>query len=112
MDVSLVGSQPGVTYRLLRNGIPYVVHPDMDQDGSGLPLNWACINEIGSYTIQGLNDETGVSTIMQGSALVTPQPLPEVYQIVPTGDTCLLYYPRLNGSKPMFATSCYGKLRR
>ena len=97
--VGIDGSQPGIEYQLLQDGLPPTNPPQPTLPGNGSALNWMGIIEPGFYTVLGTNTANQVSVFMDGYCEVIVNPLPVVYEVVPTGDTCLPVIPRLNGSQ-------------
>jgi len=94
-DIWLDGSQEGVVYQLMKGSV--LIGDTIS--GNGSPIYWNCIMEGGQYTVLSKNANTGASIFMNGGAVITANPLPVVYELVPTGDTCLPIIPRLNGSQ-------------
>ncbi len=71
-DITLSGSQTGVSYELLKDGI----QTGNTKSGTGFMLNFGTINEEGSYTVLAVNDTTGCSNTMSGTAVIAFEPVP------------------------------------
>ncbi len=72
-DILLSGSETGVSYELLRDGM----QTGIIKSGSGFMLNFGTLQDEGSYTVFAINDTTGCTHTMSGSAVVAFQPVPE-----------------------------------
>ncbi|MCX6271516.1 MAG: hypothetical protein NTU44_09905 [Bacteroidetes bacterium] len=83
LPVSLSGSQTGVSYQLLKNGVSYGI----PQPGTGNALVWTSMT-AGSYTAVATYTATGCSLGMTGSAVITQDLLPAVYNLSGTGQYC------------------------
>ncbi len=82
--VSLSFSSTGVNYQLYRNGSPVGV----PLSGSGAPLNFGLQTLAGTYTVKGTNTVTGCSEWMNGSAIISINPLPPVHLVTGGGNYC------------------------
>ncbi len=71
--VGLANSETGVTYTLIRGGSVEVL-PTVP--GTGSAISFGLQTVAGTYTVEGLN--TGGTTLMTGSAVVSINPLPAV----------------------------------
>ncbi len=70
--IGLNGSQTGVTYMLLLNGIStgkYVA-------GTGAAISFGYVTAVGIYTVQGIDDVTTCIAPMNGQVIVSIKPLP------------------------------------
>lgn len=99
LDVTLEGSQDGVLYQLRRGnlnvGIP------IPGNINGDPLVWPCLKEPGTYSVMGINQNTGAQIFMNGNVLITSRELPVAYLLydLEPGVNCLPITPWLNGSQ-------------
>lgn len=71
MPVGLNGSEPGVLYTLVKDNIPTMI----TRQGNGQPFTFGLQN-AGTYTVSASN--SAGSIFMNGEAVITEQPLPEV----------------------------------
>lgn len=96
-EITLDGSEPGIDYQLMRNGVP-VFDPI---PGSGDMLVWSNITQAGNYSIRGVNTSNNVSEMMSGQVEVIMLQSPLAYQVsvLQPGDNCLPLSPWLNGSE-------------
>ncbi len=99
VDITLSGSQDGVSYQLRRGALNYGAPVPGSTDGSA--IIWSCISEPGNYAVVAINQSSGASNLMTGNALVSPKALPETFTIYPLapGDNCIPVTPWLNGSE-------------
>ncbi|MEI6900441.1 MAG: hypothetical protein WCL00_11235, partial [Bacteroidota bacterium] len=102
MTVTLDGSATGITYYLMiqyQSGYIYYQSSGHPISGSGNPLTWDSIKDAGVYTILAINNATNLQTYMNGTVTINFIPLPTVYTLIPSGDTCSGTMIRLNGSQ-------------
>jgi len=92
--IGLNGSEIGIRYVLQRDGDSIAGYP-----ASGDTLFLGIYTTAGVYTVKGVNIATGLSRIMNGSAIIIVNPLPVSYLIVPQGDTCPGTEILINGSQ-------------
>ncbi|MCX6271515.1 MAG: T9SS type A sorting domain-containing protein [Bacteroidetes bacterium] len=76
VTVGLSGSQTGVRYRPLVDGLP--IPGFVDIPGNGLPLTMGSFNIPGTYYIEGANILTGCAVIMNETVTVTLLEAPQV----------------------------------
>lgn len=93
--IRLNGSDLGVTYYLLLNGIPV---DTLAGTGSIGFLDFGPRNKTGTYTIKGVNSTTGCETMMNGSTFITIPP--RIFNITPAGILCSGQVISLSGSEP------------
>ncbi|MEI6683537.1 MAG: PKD domain-containing protein [Bacteroidota bacterium] len=93
-DIYLNGSQPGVNYTLLRNGI--AMPPA--RPGTGAILDFGFQSLPGNYTIKAVYTATTCDTLMGGSTTITPGPV--AFGLTPIGISCSPVTIGLNGSVP------------
>lgn len=79
IEVTLSGSQAGVTYYLFKDGSD----AGSNKTGTGSALTFGKRLQ-GTYTIKAVNS-SGCSAWMNGSAVITVNPLPSEFSISPTG---------------------------
>lgn len=96
VELTLNGSENGVSYQLTKNGTPH----QAPINGDGNPITWI-VTQSGNYQVIATNINSGLSVLMQGTAIVTVEVLPELYTlyIQQPGDHCLPIVPWLNGSQ-------------
>jgi hypothetical protein len=82
-EIGLSGSETGVNYTLLRNGIPI----GLSFSGTGNALNFGNIDAIGTFSVSGSN-QNGCSSFMNGFVQVQQSPLPEVFTMLGGGSFC------------------------
>ena len=84
VDIGLFNSDAGINYQLYRGstavGLPMA--------GTGSGLDFGLYTVAGTYTIQATNANTGCVMGMSGSATVTIDPLPTVYNVTGGGQYC------------------------
>jgi len=84
VTVNLSGSTSGVNYQVLNNGglvgIPVA--------GTGTSMSFGPYTAPGTYTIAAADASTGCQKAMTGSAVVTVNPLPVVYNVTGGGGYC------------------------
>lgn len=71
----LAGSQIGVSYRLLRDGI----HQIQLLEGTGLPLNFSPVETSGIYSVQAVRQSGSCVRTMPGVATVLLYPVPQPF---------------------------------
>lgn len=82
VTVNLSNSEIGVTYQLLKDG-----NPEGDtEDGTGFAIDWTGMT-AGTYTMEAVTGE-GCSAMMNGTKVVTENPLPTVYTISAPAEYC------------------------
>ncbi|HBZ67544.1 MAG TPA: hypothetical protein DEO70_11970 [Bacteroidales bacterium] len=92
--VGLSGSEVGITYRLMRNG--FFVNTF---SGTGSALSFGLFTITGNYTVTAENTTTGGITDMNGVAVVTQNPRPALYSLIPAGNQCPGTELFLNGTE-------------
>ncbi|TRZ73704.1 MAG: PKD domain-containing protein [Bacteroidetes bacterium] len=92
--VSITGSQLGIIYQLQRNGFTNVGSP---LPGTGLPISFGPQTVPGIYAVLAINPLTNCNIFMNGTANLNP--LPNLFSIVPSGDTCAGVSIGLSGSQ-------------
>ncbi|HNY03233.1 MAG TPA: hypothetical protein PKG48_11625, partial [Bacteroidales bacterium] len=93
--IGLSGSDVGVIYQLRRNGSVNVGSP---VPGTGSALSFGLQTLPGYYSIIATDTGTDCYSWMLDSAFIQPPAI--VYNVVPSGDTCMGAIIRLNGSEP------------
>jgi hypothetical protein len=81
-DIGLNGSDLGITYSLILGGASLT-----SRSGTGSAIDFG-LNNVGTYTIVGLNPITSCTSNMAGSATVTTYPLPVAYNVMGGGNYC------------------------
>ncbi|HRY33874.1 MAG TPA: hypothetical protein P5531_12980, partial [Bacteroidales bacterium] len=81
-DVSLSGSEAGVTYTLLFEGIS----TGLSLAGTGNPITFTGLQDAGTYTVEGTN--ICGTTPMNGQAVISLLPLPAVFTVSAGGEYC------------------------
>ncbi|MCX6825127.1 MAG: T9SS type A sorting domain-containing protein [candidate division SR1 bacterium] len=76
------GSSLGVNYQLMLNGSP----TGSPVGGTGFPLQWANQAAAGTYSVQATDNATTCTSMMNGSAFVSMNPLPSAATAI-TGTT-------------------------
>lgn len=84
VSITLSGSQTGVNYQL-RLGASNVGSP---LTGTGGVLSWTNQVSAGSYSVLATNTSTGCARTMSGTATVTVNPLPTIYNVSGSGSYC------------------------
>ena len=82
--VGLNGSQTGVNYQLYLNGIG----TGLSLSGTGSSLNFGSVMTAGTYTVVATNTTTSCINNMFGSASVTVNALPSVFNVTGGGAYC------------------------
>jgi gliding motility-associated-like protein len=82
--VGLSGSQVGVNYELYRNGLP----TGNIVAGTGAAISFGNQTLAGTYTAVATNTSTGCQRNMNGSRIVTVNPLPAVFNVTGGGSYC------------------------
>ena len=92
--IGLDGSEPSILYILKRNtdSVTSLI-------GTGDSLIFGTFTISGTYTVRAVNLITNLTTVMSGSAVITVNPVPVAYLLVPAGDTCPGAEILLNGSQ-------------
>ncbi len=93
--IGLTGSELGVIYQLRRNSSVNVGAP---LAGTGTALSFGSQTIPGYYSVVATDTLTDCYSRMPDSVFI--QPPATVYNIVPSGDTCMGAIIRLNGSQP------------
>ncbi len=84
VDITLSGSNTGITYQLYRGGAPV----GASLAGTGSPLDFGYNTLAGTYTVVGLNTSTSCTRNMASSVTVVINPLPVAYTITGGGNYC------------------------
>jgi hypothetical protein len=84
--VGLNGSENGVTYELLLGGVPTV--PPQIHTGNGATISFGNQSISGTYTVSAHNNTSLCSQMMNGSAVITSNPLPFIYSVSGTASYC------------------------
>ena len=95
--VELSGSQTGVSYQLMLNGL-FSMGAPLAGNGNAIAFGYQSLNGI--YTVRAVNDITGCNTEMNDSAVL--QPLPGIFSVTPAGNHCAGTPLILNGSELNF----------
>ncbi|HEY0770941.1 MAG TPA: SprB repeat-containing protein, partial [Sphingobacteriaceae bacterium] len=82
--VGLSGSETGINYQLLNNGVS--VGSAVAATGSA--INFGLQTAAGTYTVSATNTTTGCSVPMAGSAVITINALPSIFSITGGGIYC------------------------
>jgi uncharacterized protein YjdB len=85
IDVNLNGSDPNVQYQLLLGGSPVT---GGTMYGTGPAIDFGMQTSAGSYTVSAIDTVTGCNDMMTGSANVTVNPLPAIYNMTGGGSYC------------------------
>ena len=80
--ITLNGSQPGITYHLIRNNL---VNNPQSLQGTGDPLDFGPQFLAGDYAITAF-DAYGCQSPMNGTATLVPRPV--AFQVTPQGSLC------------------------
>lgn len=92
--ISLSGSQAGVTYQLMLDGLYNIGLP---VSGTGNSISFGAQSLNGIYTVRAINDLTGCNSIMADSTIL--EPLPIAFTTIPAGNHCAGTSVGLNGSQ-------------
>jgi len=92
--IGLSGSQAGVSYQLIMNGI-FNIGPVVP--GTGTAISFGQQNLSGVYTIRAVNDISGCNVMMSDSLTLEPKPI--IYTVLPAGSYCAGIPIRINGSE-------------
>ena len=84
VSVGLAASAIGVNYQLYLGGVP-VGSPVA---GIGAAISFGLQTTAGTYTVVATNATTGCTSNMSGSAVVTINPLPNIYTVTGGGSYC------------------------
>ena len=96
--VSLSGSQTGINYQLILDGLYNIGSPIA---GTGNTISFGAQDLNGIYTVRAVNEITGCNSTMLNSAIL--ERLPAVFTIIPTGNShCAGTIVGLNGSETGF----------
>ena len=99
VPLELSGSEAGVTYRLLLDG---VIQPQYDQpgDAAGTPIQWL-VDQAGIYSCIAVHDVTGVTENMTGIVEIVGRQMPIAYNLTTQqpNNNCLPITPRLSNSE-------------
>jgi hypothetical protein len=82
-DIGLSGSQQGVSYALLRNGIP----AGLALNGTGSQISFGSISSNGTYSVVASN-QNGCTLAMSGTIQIQQSALPVVYTLLGGGAFC------------------------
>lgn len=82
IEVVLNGSQPGVAYSLLLNGQPT---GQVMMGSAGSPVNFGYKTVGGDYTVRATIPSTGCTLMMNGTATVVVNPLPQLFAVTGGG---------------------------
>lgn len=93
--IGLTGSEVGVTYELRHEGIT----TGITLPGDGNPLGFPAQTTTGQYTVWGYNTASGIWLQMYGIAVVTQNPQPVAYSLIPSGQQCPGTELFINGSQ-------------
>ncbi len=95
LEVGLTGSEGGINYQLLLNGLPFgAVVP-----GTNSPLEWGPISTSGLFEVRAINPITGITQMMLDSAVILINPALTIFSVDPIGSQCPGTIIRLNGSE-------------
>ena len=83
-DVTLAGSQSGVSYQLYNGGLP----TGSAMAGTGAALDFGLSTGAGAYTVMATNTTTGCINSMTGSATIGVYAAPVVYTVTGGGSYC------------------------
>ncbi len=84
VNVTLDGSDLGVTYQLYMGGLP----SGASMTGTGAALNFGLRTTPGSYTVVASNTISGCTNNMNGAAVISISALPNVYNVTGGGNYC------------------------
>ncbi|MGH2563236.1 MAG: T9SS type A sorting domain-containing protein, partial [Ginsengibacter sp.] len=83
ISIGLTGSQIGVKYQLVKNGVPSVTI----LNGTGYPIGLST-NQAGTYTMIATNATSGCTIPMNGSAIVNVNSAPTIFSVTGGGVRC------------------------
>lgn len=96
--IGLSGSQIGVSYQLILNGVFNMGSPVA---GTGAAISFGPQSLTGIYTVRAVNSTTGCNSMMSDST--TLEALPTMYLVTPTGNNCAGTNITLGGSDLNFS---------
>lgn len=82
--IILSGSVVGVSYQLYLGGLPV----GLPSSGTGSSIDFGVFTTGGTYTVVATDGVTGCTNTMTGSAIITVNPLPTVYNFTGGGTYC------------------------
>jgi len=82
--VGLSGSQLNVSYQLYLNGNPV----GAPVNGTGSAISFGLQTSAGTYTVEAIHSTTLCENVMNGSASISINPLPTVFNVLGGGDVC------------------------
>ena len=83
IDITLSGSQTGVTYKLMNSTLGIV-----PMSGTGSLLNYGNQTDTGTYTIIATNNSTACASVMNGNPVIVMNALPAVDTVTGSGTYC------------------------
>ncbi len=84
VNITLSGSQAGVSYRLYRGA----TQVGSAVAGTGISLTFAGVNTSGTYTVMATNNTTSCAVAMSGSSSVVVNPVPASFSMTGGGNYC------------------------
>ncbi len=84
VNVGLSGSEAGISYQLLLDGITI----GSSVPGDGNPIDFGLQTSSGTYTVVATDTSTFCADDMNGSAVITVNPLPTGYNLTGGGEYC------------------------
>jgi|GEM_PF-1954194 len=84
VSIGLSGSQVGVNYNLIRDGVTNVE----TVAGTGAALAFTAQSVAGTYTVVAVNGTTSCQQAMTGNAVVVVNPLPTAFNVTGGGSYC------------------------
>jgi hypothetical protein len=84
VNITLSGSQAGISYRLYRGA----TQVGSAVAGTGLSLTFASVNTSGTYTVMATNSTTSCAIAMSGSSTVVVNPAPSSFSMTGGGNYC------------------------
>jgi hypothetical protein len=88
LPVTLSGSDPGIKYRLQKNA----VSAGTEISGNGSPVTWPGQDQ-GTYTVHARRAGTFMAAGMDGSAVISVNPVPATPEIIISNDTLISNAP-------------------